>query len=124
MATKDRPEAVASSGSLIAPAIIFFSREIIAMDDTAARNTLERETLLMHAQGRPGKIEIMPTKPLVTQKDLSLAYSPGVAYPCLHIARAPSLAYDYTAKGNLVAVISNGTAVLGLGDLGASPASR
>ncbi|MGE5504753.1 MAG: NADP-dependent malic enzyme [Actinomycetota bacterium] len=73
----------------------------------------------MHASGRPGKIEVTPTKPLATQRDLSLAYSPGVAYPCLHIARDPSLAYDYTAKGNLVAVISNGTAVLGLGDLGA-----
>ncbi|MBC7907552.1 MAG: NADP-dependent malic enzyme, partial [Rhodospirillaceae bacterium] len=73
----------------------------------------------MHASGRPGKIEVVPTKPLTTQRDLSLAYSPGVAFPCLHIARDPSLAYDYTAKGNLVAVISNGTAVLGLGDLGA-----
>ncbi|MGE5501032.1 MAG: NADP-dependent malic enzyme, partial [Ignavibacteriales bacterium] len=73
----------------------------------------------MHASGRPGKIEVVPTKPLATQHDLSLAYSPGVAFPCLHIARDPSLAYDYTAKGNLVAVISNGTAVLGLGDLGA-----
>lgn len=80
---------------------------------------LERETLLMHSSGRPGKIEVVPTKPLTTQRDLSLAYSPGVAFPCLHIARDPSLAYDYTAKGNLVAVISNGTAVLGLGDLGA-----
>jgi malate dehydrogenase (oxaloacetate-decarboxylating)(NADP+) len=69
--------------------------------------------------GRPGKIEIIASKPLTTQRDLSLAYSPGVAYPCLHIARDPSTAYDYTAKGNLVAVISNGTAVLGLGDLGA-----
>ncbi|MBF0327158.1 MAG: NADP-dependent malic enzyme [Alphaproteobacteria bacterium] len=80
---------------------------------------LEREALLMHASGRPGKIEVTPTKPMTTQRDLSLAYSPGVAFPCLHIARDPSLAYDYTAKGNLVAVISNGTAVLGLGDLGA-----
>jgi Malic enzyme len=84
-----------------------------------AQATLERETLLMHASGRPGKIEVVPTKPLTTQRDLSLAYSPGVAFPCLHIARDPALAYDYTAKGNLVAVISNGTAVLGLGDLGA-----
>ncbi|PKU23303.1 NADP-dependent malic enzyme [Telmatospirillum siberiense] len=80
---------------------------------------LERDTLLFHASGRPGKIEITPTKPLTTQRDLSLAYSPGVAFPCLRIAADPSLAYDYTAKGNLVAVISNGTAVLGLGDLGA-----
>jgi len=83
------------------------------------RSALERDTLLMHASGRPGKIEIVPTKPMATQRDLSLAYSPGVAFPCLHIARDPNLAYDYTAKGNLVAVISNGTAVLGLGDLGA-----
>jgi malate dehydrogenase (oxaloacetate-decarboxylating)(NADP+) len=87
--------------------------------DAKGCGTLERDTLLMHASGRPGKIEVVPTKPLATQRDLSLAYSPGVAFPCLHIARDPSLAYDYTAKGNLVAVISNGTAVLGLGDLGA-----
>ncbi|HEX3066911.1 MAG TPA: NADP-dependent malic enzyme, partial [Dongiaceae bacterium] len=79
----------------------------------------DQEALLFHSQGRPGKIEIRPTKPLTTQRDLSLAYSPGVAVPCLRIAADPSLAYDYTAKGNLVAVISNGTAVLGLGDLGA-----
>ncbi len=93
-----------------------------AADDSAdsrAQANLEQETLLMHASGRPGKIEVVATKPLTTQRDLSLAYSPGVAFPCLHIARDPSLAYDYTAKGNLVAVISNGTAVLGLGDLGA-----
>jgi len=88
-------------------------------NESSAQSTLERETLLMHASGRPGKIEVVPTKPMTTQRDLSLAYSPGVAFPCLHIARDPSLAYDYTAKGNLVAVISNGTAVLGLGDLGA-----
>jgi malate dehydrogenase (oxaloacetate-decarboxylating)(NADP+) len=93
---------------------------IAAPDSNAKSNdTLERDTLLMHASGRPGKIEVTPTKPLATQRDLSLAYSPGVAFPCLHIARDPDLAYDYTAKGNLVAVISNGTAVLGLGDLGA-----
>ncbi len=79
----------------------------------------EEEALQFHAKGSPGKLEIAPTKPLTTQHDLSLAYSPGVAFPCLHIARDPALAYDYTAKGNLVAVISNGTAVLGLGDLGA-----
>ncbi len=79
----------------------------------------EADALAFHAQGRPGKIEIVATKPLTTQRDLSLAYSPGVAYPCLEIARRPGAAYDYTAKGNLVAVISNGTAVLGLGDLGA-----
>src|SRR5271170_1762477 len=89
------------------------------VDQTESEAALERDTLAFHAKGRPGKIEITPTKALVTQRDLSLAYSPGVAYPCLHIARDPSTAYDYTAKGNLVAVISNGTAVLGLGDLGA-----
>lgn len=75
--------------------------------------------LLYHSQGRPGKIEVIPTKPYSTQKDLSLAYSPGVAEPCLEIQRDPETAYDYTDKGNLVAVISNGTAVLGLGDIGA-----
>ena len=90
------------------------------MDETSAPMTdLERDTLALHASGRPGKIEIIPSKPLATQRDLSLAYSPGVAFPCLRIAKDPSLAYDYTIKGNLVAVISNGTAVLGLGDLGA-----
>src|ERR1700761_5936395 len=77
------------------------------------------EALAFHAQGRPGKLQITPTKPLVTQRDLSLAYSPGVAVPCLAIHENPDTAYDYTARGNLVAVISNGTAVLGLGDLGA-----
>ena len=75
--------------------------------------------LLYHAQGKPGKIEVVPTKPYSTQTDLSLAYSPGVAEPCLEIEKNPQDAYKYTAKGNLVAVISNGTAVLGLGDIGA-----
>ena len=79
----------------------------------------DEEALLLHSSGRPGKIEVVPTKPLATQRDLSLAYSPGVAVPVLRIAANPSLAYDYTARGNLVAVISNGTAILGLGDLGA-----
>jgi malate dehydrogenase (oxaloacetate-decarboxylating)(NADP+) len=84
------------------------------------RSTItEQEALLLHSSGRPGKIAIQPTKPLTTQRDLSLAYSPGVAFPCLKIHQDPATAYDYTAKGNLVAVISNGTAVLGLGDLGA-----
>ena len=77
------------------------------------------EALLYHSEGRPGKIEVIPTKPYSTQKDLSLAYSPGVAEPCLAIENDPDDAYKYTAKGNLVAVISNGTAVLGLGDIGA-----
>lgn len=75
--------------------------------------------LKYHNSGRPGKIEVVPTKPHSTQMDLSLAYSPGVAEPCLEIEKDPQLAYDYTTKGNLVAVISNGTAVLGLGDIGA-----
>ena len=77
------------------------------------------EALDLHARGRPGKIEITPTKPLTTARDLSLAYSPGVAAPCLAIHKDPDAVYDYTARGNLVAVISNGTAVLGLGNLGA-----
>jgi len=75
--------------------------------------------LKYHKSGRPGKIEVVPTKPHSTQTDLSLAYSPGVAEPCLEIEKNPQLAYEYTTKGNLVAVISNGTAVLGLGDIGA-----
>ena len=79
----------------------------------------KEEALLYHSEGRPGKIEVVPTKPYSTQKDLSLAYSPGVAEPCLAIQENPDDAYKYTAKGNLVAVISNGTAVLGLGDIGA-----
>lgn len=76
------------------------------------------DALLYHSQGKPGKIEVVPTKPYSSQRDLSLAYSPGVAEPCLEIEKDPSKAYDYTSKGNLVAVISNGTAVLGLGDIG------
>ncbi len=79
----------------------------------------DREALRYHAEGRPGKIEIVASKPMATQRDLALAYSPGVAVPVLAIAENPALAYDYTAKGNLVAVISNGTAILGLGNLGA-----
>ena len=79
----------------------------------------EREALLFHSQGRPGKIEIVASKPMATQRDLSLAYSPGVAVPVRAIAEDPGCAYDFTAKGNLVAVISNGTAILGLGNLGA-----
>ncbi|MGA9866822.1 MAG: NADP-dependent malic enzyme [Acetobacteraceae bacterium] len=88
------------------------------MDTRTARISGE-EALAMHASGRPGKLETRITKPLTTARDLSLAYSPGVAEPCLHIARDNALAYDYTTKGNMVAVISNGTAVLGLGNLGA-----
>ncbi|MEP9400881.1 NADP-dependent malic enzyme [Sphingomonas sp. VNH70] len=79
----------------------------------------EREALLFHSEGRPGKIEIIASKPMATQRDLALAYSPGVAVPVQAIADDAATAYDYTAKGNLVAVISNGTAILGLGNLGA-----
>ena len=79
----------------------------------------KQDALDYHAQGRPGKIEVIPTKPYNSQRDLSLAYSPGVAEPCLEIAKNPDDVYKYTAKGNLVAVISNGTAVLGLGNIGA-----
>ena len=79
----------------------------------------EREALFYHSTGRPGKVEIIASKPMATQRDLSLAYSPGVAVPVRCIAEDPALAYDYTTKGNLVAVISNGTAILGLGNLGA-----
>jgi malate dehydrogenase (oxaloacetate-decarboxylating)(NADP+) len=87
--------------------------------DTATIRTTEDEALQFHAGSRPGKLSITATKPLTTQRDLSLAYSPGVAFPCLRIRDRPGAAFDYTSKGNFVAVISNGTAVLGLGDLGA-----
>ncbi len=80
--------------------------------------TLKDEALAFHASGRPGKIEVVPTKPCALQRDLSLAYTPGVAEPCLAIARDPALAYRYTIRGNLVAVVTNGTAVLGLGNIG------
>lgn len=79
----------------------------------------DQEALEFHARGRPGKLEIIPTKPMATQRDLSLAYSPGVAVPVHRIHEDPNLAFDYTTRGNLVAVISNGTAILGLGNLGA-----
>ena len=79
---------------------------------------LDGDSLIMHRTGRPGKIEIIASKPLVTQRDLALAYSPGVAAPCVEIHKNPDTAYDYTVRGNLVAVISNGTAVLGLGNIG------
>src|SRR5271157_3728644 len=79
----------------------------------------DQEALQFHSRGRPGKLEIMPTKPMATQRDLSLAYSPGVAVPVKAIAADPSTVYDYTTRGNMVAVITNGTAILGLGNLGA-----
>ena len=89
------------------------------MDSGSKVQFSDREALLYHSYGRPGKIEIVASKPMATQRDLSLAYSPGVAVPVNAIADDPAKAYDYTAKGNLVAVISNGTAILGLGNLGA-----
>ena len=84
------------------------------------KKTLKQDALHFHSFPKPGKLEITPTKPLTTQRDLSLAYSPGVAEPCLIIEKDKEKAYDYTSKGNLVAVISNGTAVLGLGNIGAT----
>ena len=89
------------------------------MSDAEKRTFTDEEALSFHKHPTPGKIAIAPTKPMATQRDLSLAYSPGVAVPVLAIARDPELAYDYTSKGNLVAVVSNGTAILGLGNLGA-----
>src|SRR5438046_10752416 len=83
----------------------------------------DQEALLFHSQGRPGKLEVVATKPMATQRDLSLAYSPGVAVPVLAIAEDESRAYDYTTQGNFVAVITNGTATLGLGHRGA-PAAK
>lgn len=88
------------------------------IEKSTATNNFDQEALLYHSQGKPGKIEVISSKPCVTEKDLSLAYSPGVAAPCKAIAKDPSKVYDYTSKGNLVAVISNGTAVLGLGNIG------
>src|SRR5271167_4706810 len=79
----------------------------------------DQEALQFHSRGRPGKLEVVATKPMATQRDLSLAYSPGVAVPVKAIAEDPSKAYDYTSRGNFVAVITNGTAILGLGNLGA-----
>src|SRR5258706_15103776 len=83
-----------------------------------SKDSRKQQALEYHAKGRPGKIEVIPTKEAKTQRDLSLAYSPGVAEPCLEIAANPEDVYKYTAKGNLVGVISNGTAVLGLGNIG------
>jgi len=89
------------------------------MDDDWRESTIKKEALDYHEAKPRGKIKVMPTKPHSTSHELSLAYSPGVAYPCLEIAERPDDAYRYTSKGNLVAVISNGTAVLGLGNIGA-----
>ena len=88
--------------------------------DGTINSNLEKEALDYHKKGRPGKLEITPTTPLISSHDLSLAYSPGVATPCIEIEKTPETIYDYTSKGNIVAVISNGTAVLGLGNIGAS----
>ena len=87
--------------------------------ETATRRPTRQDALDYHSSGRRGKIEVVPTKPCATARDLSLAYSPGVAEPCLEIAADPDLSYKYTVRGNLVGVITNGTAVLGLGDIGA-----
>jgi malate dehydrogenase (oxaloacetate-decarboxylating)(NADP+) len=94
-------------------------RKSIRMTKSADTAFTRQDVLQFHNVGKPGKLEVVPTKPLATARDLSLAYSPGVAVPVEEIARDPSLAYDYTARGNLVAVISNGTAILGMGNLGA-----
>ncbi|HAJ03064.1 MAG TPA: NADP-dependent malic enzyme, partial [Brevundimonas sp.] len=89
------------------------------MPDLTDKQTFsDDDALEFHREPVPGKISMAPTKPMATQRDLSLAYSPGVAVPVLAIAEDPDRAYDYTSKGNLVAVISNGTAILGLGNLG------
>ena len=84
----------------------------------------KQDALDYHQATRPGKVEVISTKPCLTQRDLSLAYTPGVAEPCLEIEKDPQDAFKYTAKGNLVAVVTNGTAVLGLATLVLSPASR
>ncbi|HCV49181.1 MAG TPA: NADP-dependent malic enzyme, partial [Rhodobiaceae bacterium] len=89
------------------------------MDDSTEKNISDREALRFHSRGKPGKLEINPTKPMATQRDLSLAYSPGVAVPVRAISDNPDASYDLTSRGNMVAVISNGTAILGLGNLGA-----
>ncbi len=90
-----------------------------ANSDSRTTRVSAEEALALHSSGRPGKLETRISKPITTARDLSLAYSPGVAEPCLEIHRDPALAYEYTTKGNMVAVVSNGTAVLGLGNLGA-----
>src|SRR5580693_8963308 len=95
------------------------SVDFITMTATERPSFTDEEALAFHAGAKPGKLEITPTKPMATQRDLSLAYSPGVAVPVRAIAENPDLAYDYTNRGNMVAVITNGTAILGLGNLGA-----
>src|SRR5512142_1385426 len=89
-----------------------------AAEEVPKKRIRREDALAYHSMGRKGKIEVIPTKPCATSRDLSLAYTPGVAEPCLEIAKDSDLSYTYTARGNLVAVVSNGTAVLGLGDIG------
>ncbi len=89
------------------------------MSDDISIKFTDEEAIDFHARGKPGKLEVTPTKPMATQRDLSLAYSPGVAVPVKQIAEDPDSAYDLTTKANMVGVISNGTAILGLGNLGA-----
>jgi malate dehydrogenase (oxaloacetate-decarboxylating)(NADP+) len=98
--------------------VIFVFKKKLEKNQKMDKNSKRREALLYHAKPTPGKIQVVPTKKYATQRDLSLAYSPGVAEPCLEIAKDINNVYKYTAKGNLVAVITNGTAVLGLGDIG------
>jgi len=115
--------------SLICKAVIRLEAEYNAELIAIITNLMLTEELTMSLRedaleyhrlgGKPGKISLLPTKPLSTQRDLSLAYSPGVAYPVLEVEKDPELAYEYTSKGNLVGVVSNGTAILGLGDRGA-----
>ncbi len=97
---------------------------VLDHSDSKRLQFTDQEALQFHQRGKPGKLEVNPTKPMATQRDLSLAYSPGVAVPVRTIADRPDTAYDYTAKGNMVAVVSNGTAILGLGNLGPSPPNR
>jgi malate dehydrogenase (oxaloacetate-decarboxylating)(NADP+) len=99
--------------------ILWIGRNASKMPSTRRPSFTEEEVLAFHAGGKPGKLEITPTKPMATQRDLSLAYSPGVAVPVRAIAERPDAVFDYTTRGNMVAVISNGTAILGLGELGA-----
>src|SRR5262245_38145066 len=102
-----------------APKVVPLNRRSEPAPDAAVEVTPTREAALVyHEQGRPGKLEVVPTKPVFTQRDLALAYTPGVAEPCREIEKDRSAVNRYTARRNLVAVISNGTAVLGLGDLG------
>ena len=93
-------------------------RSALERSSLGERSSFDKQALDFHSQGRPGKIEVISSKPCNTEKALALAYSPGVAAPCMVIAKNPETVYDYTTKGNLVAVISDGTAVLGLGNIG------